>query len=187
MQTNADKSKFFHARAYPRRMFLIHFDCLLSRGWFRMYLSVFTTTHIIDWDSHSLFKVYWLRYNLEKLSERKSHAIIRKRNSAFRVDISSFCLPRRAEEVLYRKYFLSCGLDTHDCISDAMSYGSNRDSFFHTMAVRVWDRDKLVAMGIFDIGGLFGCLPFAFLRPRLQESIPRQVPYAAHSRLVETE
>lgn len=130
-----------------------------------MYLSVFTTTHIIDWDSHSLFKVYWLRYNLENLTERKSHARIRKRNSAFRVDISYFYGPTRAEELLYRKYFLSCGLDTHASISDALSYCSNRVYVFRSMAVRVWDRDKLVAMGIFDKGIFAGASLLHFYDP----------------------
>ena len=45
-------------------------DAYLAKGWFRMRDSIFTVSHLVDYESVSLHQVSWLRFQLAHIDEK---------------------------------------------------------------------------------------------------------------------
>ena len=150
------KPQFYHAIRFPRHLTRKELDELLSQGWFRMYLRVFTASHYNTWPEPTLLKLYWLRYAVDEVVDRRSHIRIRGRSSGFSVDCRPFQSPTADEEAFFSKYRSACGFDAYNSIQSALFGVSRRPSIFHTMALRVRDGSRLIAMGLFDIGEVSG-------------------------------
>jgi arginyl-tRNA--protein-N-Asp/Glu arginylyltransferase len=126
-------------------------DGLLAEGWFRSHQHVYATSHIIDRSLPTLRRVFWLRYEVGHLVDRRSHRRIRGINKVFGVEVGPYGIPSQEEEELYARHQMSRGFEGLPSLRSSLFY-EGRGSLFDTMAIRVRDGGRLVALALFDVG-----------------------------------
>lgn len=139
-------------------------DRRLAEGWFRMHQEIFTTTHLFSQDD--IYRVHWLRYDLNQFTEHASHRRLRKRNAAFRVTLEDLLEIPPQHESLYAKYRASIDFDGADSVSHAL-YGEEplAQNVYNTKVISIYDGDKLIAGGYFDAGEDAGASILHFFDP----------------------
>jgi leucyl-tRNA---protein transferase len=142
---------YHYSIRFPLRLSGGELDLLLGEGWFRTRQHVFTTSHHIDRDVPTLRRVFWLRYEVRDLAERRSHRRIRAMNRAFAVEVAPYGTPSQEEEELYVRHQASRGFEGIASLRNSLFY-EGRGSLFDTMAIRVRDGGRLVALALFDVG-----------------------------------
>jgi arginine-tRNA-protein transferase len=144
-------------------------DELLALGWYRMHQTVFTCSHI---GQEELHRVHWLRYPIGKITERTSHRKIKKRCQSFRTVIQDFGGISREHKALYAQYRASIDFEGALSIGDSL-FGDNENhqTIFNTKCISVFDGDRLVAGGFFDVGEISVASILHFFHPN----------YARHS------
>ena len=70
-------------RYYPEQLTGKQLDNFLENGWYRMGQSIFTTHFIMP--EGNFHRVFWLRYNLNKISLSKSQQRIINKNKQFNI------------------------------------------------------------------------------------------------------
>lgn len=141
----------YHQKEFPLSVQEESLDNFLSKGWFRFRETIFTTSHLINREQDDLNRVWWLRYKLEEVVERKSHSSIVKKNNSFRYSISDFIEVNQPHKDLFKRYTGSIKFETYDDINEAI-YGDGDHNPFKTKIIEVFDREELIAVGIFDVG-----------------------------------
>jgi len=141
----------YYKKEIPEAVHEESLDDYLSRGWFRIRESIFTTSHLINHEQNDLNRVWWLRYKLEEVTERKSHLTIIKKNEKYSYSISDFIDINESHTDLFKQYTKSISFETYDEIKEAI-YGEGNHNPFKTKIIEVFDGQKLIAVGIFDIG-----------------------------------
>ena len=141
----------YHQKEFPISMHGELLDNYLSKGWFRFRETIFTTSHLINHEQNDLNRVWWLRYKLEEIVERKSHSSIIKKNHSFRYSISDFIEANQTHIDLFKRYTGSIKFETYDDINEAI-YGDGDHNPFNTKIIEVFDNEDLIAVGIFDVG-----------------------------------
>ncbi len=124
-------------------------DHFLSKGWYRMGPSIFTS-HFILYDNQ-LYSTIWLRTILKDYALSKSLRKIKKKNNkAFTHVIEPFQQSREIDDLyqVYKKVFKGPLPDT---LADYMTH-SLESGVYDTRLVKVYHEDKLVACSIFDVG-----------------------------------
>jgi leucyl-tRNA---protein transferase len=125
-------------------------DQLLALGWYRMHQALFTCSHV---ELDNLYRVYWLRYSLRELRDRPEHRRIRNRASNFRYAIKSFTEIPSAHKELHTRYRASIDFDgalsIEECLFGDEDSGRN---IYTTKCVSIFDGNKLIAGGYFDVG-----------------------------------
>jgi len=125
-------------------------DQFLALGWYRMHQTIFTTSHVGVKDP---YRVHWLRYSLAEISDRSSCRRIRNRNRTFHVTIEDFNTIRKDHEELYSRYRRAIdfggALSIHDSLFGEDSAEKN---IYKTKCISVFDQDRLIAGGYFDVG-----------------------------------
>ena len=139
-------------------------DAFLALGWYRMNQTIFTVTHSFIEDKGDFRPVWWLRFPVQDLPARDAHRRIRRRNAGFRVEISSPFVPHPTYEILYNRYLESVPFDGYSSIHDALYYDAEHN-IYDTHALQIWDGDRLVGMGIFDLGAKSGASILHFYDP----------------------
>lgn len=126
-------------------------DRRLADGWFRMHQEIFTTTHLFAQDD--IYRVHWLRYEVSRLSERASHRRLRKLNANFRVVLEDFSGVQPEHEELFRKYRASIEFEGADSVMHAL-FGDepNGVNIYQTRCLSVFENNRLIAAGYFDVG-----------------------------------
>jgi len=126
-------------------------DFLLAHGWYRMHQTIFTSSHLHLEES---YRVHWLRYPLAEIKAHTSHKRIRKRCQAFRYTIEDFSVLHADHETLYAVYRLSIDFNgassIYGCLFGEDDPGKN---IYKTKCISVFDGDRLIAGGYFDLGG----------------------------------
>ncbi|MBS1557866.1 MAG: hypothetical protein JST69_03985 [Bacteroidetes bacterium] len=125
-------------------------DSLLELGWYRMHQSMFTCSHVHMGD---LYRVHWLRYDLNEIQLRSSHKKIRKRAKKFHHTIEDLKVISHRHALLHASYRSSIDFDASLSIQDCL-FGEAEDfiNIFDTKCISVYDQDKLIAAGYFDVG-----------------------------------
>jgi leucyl-tRNA---protein transferase len=123
-------------------------DEYLSRGWYRMQQTIFTTDIIIK--NELVIPVFWLRFALKKYTETKSSRKISEQNKKFSVVLKNGHITREAEE-LYSLYKSSVDFEVSETISDYL-VGEAAVSIYNTNCYEIRDGRKLIACGYFDEG-----------------------------------
>lgn len=125
-------------------------DLLLSLGWYRMHQHIFACSHLTLEVPH---RVYWLRYPLAEINAHTSHKRIRKRCQAFRHTIEILNTIPDSHESLYLNYRQSINFDGADSVHGCL-YGEAEASqnIFKTRCISVFDGERLIAGGYFDVG-----------------------------------
>lgn len=125
-------------------------DELLALGWYRMHQTIFTSSHVgLD----EIYRVHWLRYSINEIKDRTSHHRIRNRNKNFRFIIEDFGVLREDHVNLHKRYRSSIDFDgawsIEECLFGEEGTGRN---IYNTKCISVFDQDKLIAGGYFDVG-----------------------------------
>jgi arginyl-tRNA--protein-N-Asp/Glu arginylyltransferase len=123
-------------------------DDYLSRGWFRMHQSIFTTHQLIFDDTW--YEAIWLRACLKKFSADKKYEALKKRNSRFKTEIKKAHVTHEHEK-LYARYRQNVSFDTSPSL-DWLLFGNKFHNVYNTYVINIFDGDKLIGAGFFDLG-----------------------------------
>ncbi len=125
-------------------------DNYLERGWFRMGQNIFTT-NFLNFNGF-FYNAIWLRIPLNGLPINGSQQKIIKRNSAFRTEIrKAFINPEK--EALFDIYKESVPFNTAATLQNLL-FGKAFRAIYNTHEVNVYDGNKLIATGFFDLGSM---------------------------------
>lgn len=137
---------------YPDSLTAQELDVYLANGWFRMGQSIFTTNFLRFKDK--LHSAIWLRIDLETYQKSKTQQKIEKLNGCFRVEIQ-VANPTEAHEELFAKYRTNVGFEPAPSVYNLLA-GHNPDRatlhIFDTFEINIYDQNKLIATGYFDLG-----------------------------------
>ncbi len=135
--------KFFPEQLTPHDL-----DHYLARGWFRMRNFLYTT-HFLHQHAN-FYNTIWLRIELQHYAPVPAQQkLLRKIDSRFRVVIEPF-VHEPAVEDLYLRYCEAMPFLRADSIEALL--GPMHYQIFDTHIVKMYDGEKLVAAGLFDIG-----------------------------------
>ncbi|MBX2953489.1 MAG: GNAT family N-acetyltransferase [Leadbetterella sp.] len=121
-------------------------DLFLEKGWFRLGTGLFTTSFLTFEDT--LFDTFWLRVNLSEFQPSRSQREILKKISGLRVTAGRAVLTEE-KEVLFGKYRESVSFQPAKNLAGLLS---DPGALFDTQEVCIYDGERLVACGIFDLG-----------------------------------
>jgi arginine-tRNA-protein transferase len=126
-------------------------DNAWAHGWFRMRQTLFTT-HFLAFD-RQLFPAVWLRVGLRAWEPDRRFRSLLRLNARFRAEVVPLPEggPTDEQEALYRRYRNSLAFEPAPSLRDLL-WGDELDSRFPTSQILLYDRDLLVAGGIFDVG-----------------------------------
>jgi len=154
----------YHRAEHPESLEGAELDRRLAAGWFRMHQDIFTTTHLYTDDD--FYRVHWLRYELDKITDRVSHKRIRKLNAGLEVTIEKFSSIRVDHTLLFARYRAGINFDGASSISHALFDDQSPDkNIFDTYCISIIDDNRLVAGGYFDIGEKSGTSILHFFDP----------------------
>lgn len=142
-------------------------DTYLAMGYYRMQQRIFTLEFTDDPITGEIRNAWWLRFPISGLREHASHRRMRRRNRSFHFRVIHDFLPTPEDEVLYARYLETVPFDGYPSIHEAMfSIGDGSPSnVFDTRAIALYDGERPVAMGIFDVGSRAGSSILHFYDP----------------------
>jgi arginyl-tRNA--protein-N-Asp/Glu arginylyltransferase len=133
----------------PESRITYELDDYLERGWFRMGQNLFTTNFINF--NETLYSTLWLRIPLASYQEDSTHKKLSKQNKRFTTIIRDACLTAE-KEMLYARYKESLAFQPSDSLRNLLYGKEPSEPPFDTKEIVVYDQDKLIAIGFFDIG-----------------------------------
>jgi leucyl-tRNA---protein transferase len=132
----------------PQSLSDIELDNYLEQGWFRMGQSIFTTNFIHF--KNEMYSTIWLRILLDDLEEDGTQKKLFKRNSHFTTKVQRAVITEEKEE-LYSRYKESLPFQPTESLHGLL-LGFSDSSIYNTNEVTVYDGNKLIAIGFFDLG-----------------------------------
>jgi leucyl-tRNA---protein transferase len=123
-------------------------DHYLAEGWFRMGQTIFTT-NFLNFKSQ-FYSAIWLRIKLPKWQPTNAQQKLRKQNAHFKIVINKAYLTPEKES-LFAKYKKSVAFEASASLNQLL-YGKSNNDVYNTLEVNIFDRDRLIALGYFDIG-----------------------------------
>lgn len=123
-------------------------DQYLAKGWFRMGLTIFTT-HFLKFQDQ-FYSAVWLRIGLKNFSSSKSQQKLFKQNSKFRTEIKPAVVDLE-KEALFAKYKQGISFAAASSLEHLL-YHDGDVNIYNTYEVNLYDGDKLIACGYFDLG-----------------------------------
>lgn len=123
-------------------------DNYLARGWFRMRQNIFTTNFLQF--NNQFYSAIWLRVALEKYVPGKKEKTLNKLNASFKTEIKKLSITEQHEQ-LYLKYREFLSFDVSSSLNELL-HGSELYNRFDTHQINIYDGEKLIAAGFFDIG-----------------------------------
>jgi leucyl-tRNA---protein transferase len=127
-------------------------DNLLAQGYYRYGCTMFTT-NTVETDGISN-KAHWLRYLVPQYSSTPQHQRLLRASKQFTVHIQAFELDSELED-LHQQYRNSLPFEISSSLAQNLYYYSlaHTEIFvFKSFVVKIYDKDTLVAAGIFDHG-----------------------------------
>ncbi|HEX8060804.1 MAG TPA: arginyl-tRNA--protein arginylyltransferase [Cyclobacteriaceae bacterium] len=132
----------------PDRLEPAALDDYLQRGWFRMGQTIFTTNWLNFRDT--FYSAIWLRVLLRDYNEDSTQKKLMQRNSRFRTEVRPATI-NIEKELLYLRYKQSVPFEASASLHTLL-FGNSGHNIFDTFEVDVYDDDKLIAAGFFDLG-----------------------------------
>lgn len=123
-------------------------DAYLTRGWFRMGQTMFTTNFLNF--KGQFYSAIWLRVLLRNYASDKNCQKISRQNSGFRSEIKRATITPE-KEALYAAYKRGVSFEASASLNQLL-YGKAFDTIFDTYEVLLYDNDKLIGAGFFDVG-----------------------------------
>ena len=124
-------------------------DEYLERGWFRMGQTIFTTNFLKF--SGLIYSVIWLRIDLLDFKPTKTQQKLQKLNAKFKVKIKPSITLTPEHLILFNKYKTHVPFDAAPSLTHLL-YDDKFSNVFDSYEVNVYDGEKLIACGIFDLG-----------------------------------
>lgn len=134
---------------YPDSLTGAQLDFFLEAGWYRMHEGLFTT-HFIAMDEE-LYRVFWLRYNLQMFRESKSIRKIIAANKKFSYAIKPLQVTEEME-YLYKRYQSGIDFEGAHSVHSWLYNQTTPPGIFNSWVVEVRDGSRLIAAGVFDNG-----------------------------------
>lgn len=123
-------------------------DRYLDRGWFRMGQTIFTTS-FLNFKSQ-FYNAIWLRIPLDKFIPGTTQKKLFKRNSRFKIVIQKAEVTPE-KEAIFSAYRQSVSFEASASVRTLL-YGRSDKDIYNTQEVNLYDGDKLIAVGVFDVG-----------------------------------
>jgi len=146
----------YHRTEYPVSLPPEVFDLYLAMGWYRMRQYLFTCSHLFDFNDamelSGLRRVWWMRFAIQHIHDDAAHRKMRKKNGHFRYQFSVLDQLTDDDRYLYRIYRNHIDFDTYDHLEDALWGQDNSNIIFQSWVLRIYDGEKLIALGVFDKG-----------------------------------
>jgi arginyl-tRNA--protein-N-Asp/Glu arginylyltransferase len=134
----------------PKRITGSDLDKLLALGWYRMNQTIFTSSHV---GLEEIYRVHWLRYSLNEIKNHVSHRKIYKRNKNARFTIEDFTTIRADHSELHKQYYSSIEFDGAFSIEECLFGEESTDrNIYNTKCISIFEGDRLIAGGYFDVG-----------------------------------
>ncbi|MEP7109564.1 MAG: hypothetical protein ABI760_16340 [Ferruginibacter sp.] len=136
---------------YPEKLVTEELDKYLANGWFRMRQSIFTTNFLHF--NLQFYSAIWLRVKLDQSIYDKKYLTLRKLNKGFKAEIkkagTGTITPQH--ESLYQSYRQSISFEVSPSLNELL-FGNEIYNRFNTFEANIYDGDKMVAAGFFDLG-----------------------------------
>lgn len=123
-------------------------DGYLARGWFRMGQTIFTTNFLSFNDQ--LYSAIWLRVVLDDFKPTKTQQKLVKLNASFKPEIKQANVTQE-QETLFEKYKRGVSFEASPSLNSLL-YGKSFHNIYNTYEIEIYDGNKLIAVGFFDIG-----------------------------------
>ena len=123
-------------------------DGFLSLGWFRIQQTIFTTS-FLNFDG-ILYDAIWLRVCLHDFTADKKYKILSAKNKKFRTEIRQ-ALITPAHENLFASYKNSISFETASSLLSLLQ-GDSDYNVYNTFMINVYDGERLIGSGGFDLG-----------------------------------
>jgi leucyl-tRNA---protein transferase len=123
-------------------------DDYLLNGWFRMGQNIFTTNFLNF--KGQFYSALWLRLDLDQYSADHTELKLRKMNQRFNIHIRKATITSEKEE-LFSRYRESITFEASASLHQLL-FGKVSYDIYNTFEVTIYDKDKLVACGFFDMG-----------------------------------
>jgi arginyl-tRNA--protein-N-Asp/Glu arginylyltransferase len=133
---------------YPEKISAKQLDAYLANGWFRMGQSIFTTNFLRF--NEQFYSAIWLRIALADFYLSKTQQKLKKLNAKFNVVVDRASITPEKEQ-LFAKYRASISFDASPSLPYLLYNESNKD-IFDSYNVCVYEEEKLIAVGYFDLG-----------------------------------
>ena len=141
---------FYHNHFSPKTISPAELDAWLALGGYRMHQDVFTASHVV---LDRIYRLHWLRYDVQSLGSHDSHRRLRRRNQSFASTITPLAGIDASHIELYQKYRASIDFDGYPTIANCLfGKGPQDDNIFQTRCLSVFASGRLIAGGYFDLG-----------------------------------
>lgn len=124
-------------------------DEYLDKGWFRMGQTIFTTNFLKF--NGIQYSVIWLRIDLLNFEPTKTQQKLQKLNANFRVEIKPSIALSAEHLILFNKYKNYVPFDAAPTLTHLL-YDDKFSNVFDSYEINIYDDEKLIACGIFDLG-----------------------------------
>jgi arginine-tRNA-protein transferase len=133
---------------YPKSLHPSELDDYLSLGWFRMGQSIFTTNFLHF--KNRYYSAVWLRVSLHDFAPDKVQLKAKKTNAHFKVTVRPAFVTSE-KEALFARYRKSVSFEASASLEQLL-YGKSTENIYKTLEVNIFDGDKLIGVGFFDVG-----------------------------------
>ncbi|MEO8412848.1 MAG: hypothetical protein ABI472_04285 [Ginsengibacter sp.] len=123
-------------------------DDLLSLGWFRIQQTIFTTD-ILYFDGE-VYPAVWLRVGLQNFQPDKKYRTLHSKNCRFTTEIKKAIITPQ-QEALFALYKENITFENAPSLHGLLYGGSTRD-VYNTFMINVYDGNKMIGTGFFDVG-----------------------------------
>lgn len=123
-------------------------DTYLEKGWFRIRQAIFTCNFLNF--NRTFYSAIWLRTALNNYQPNKEFKKLQKLNASFGIEIKKASITPFKEN-LYSKYKTSITFETADSL-DALLLDEQEHNVYDTHEICIYDKDRLIAVGYFDLG-----------------------------------
>lgn len=159
---------------FPSQMPAQELDNYLASGWYRMAQCIFTTDYVEQ--NGKEYNAIWLRIDLKTYKSSSSFQKLEKRNRKFELEIHPFFYDNQYES-LYQKYLCCANGERSKSLADFLFDFTNND-IFNSWAAHLYDNERLIGAGIFDIGDKCAAGISSFFDPEYKKySIGRYLIY----------
>jgi leucyl-tRNA---protein transferase len=133
---------------FPKIVLSGELDDYLTNGWFRMGQSIFTTNFLNF--NQQFYSSIWLRIGLSGFLPDKLQGRLFKQNQGFKVTFGKATITSEKEQ-LFQRYRSTVSFEASPSLQHLL-FGKGTTNVFHTWEVCVFDGEKLIGCGFFDLG-----------------------------------
>jgi arginyl-tRNA--protein-N-Asp/Glu arginylyltransferase len=123
-------------------------DEYLSKGWFRMGQTIFTTNFLSF--KGEFYSAIWLKIDLKNKSVDKLQQKLAKQNTPFRIEIKKATITDEKEK-LFELYKSGINFEASSSLQYLL-FSKEEYNIYNTQEVVIYDQEKMIAVGYFDLG-----------------------------------